>query len=150
MLAGLQRPTEAHALYIALWQRNAFPDVAGSNFTNLMGSLGFEQENATRLSGARVLQIEGMDAYDYADFIADTVSGNYLDHGVRVNSAWTSYRLNNFTYSQRVGDIAGPVFTNLDNLMFTLIPVNATEPETVTVPFGLSFTCMTTWSDKTS
>ena len=51
-----------------------------------------------------------MDAYAYADLIASTESGNYLDHGVRVNSVFSSYRISDTDFSQRFGDIAGPSF----------------------------------------
>ena len=92
-----------------------------------------------RLAGARVLAIGGMDAYAYADKIASTQSGNYLDHGVRVNSAFSSYRISGTDFSQRFGDIAGPAFPELESLTMTLVPVNATRPETVQVPFLASY-----------
>ncbi|KAI0922547.1 hypothetical protein AcV5_009489 [Taiwanofungus camphoratus] len=114
----------------------AFISLFGTNYTSYFDSLNFDW---ARLAGARVLQIEGMDAYAYADLIADTYSGNYLDHGVRVNSVFSSYRIVNNTYSQRVGDIAGPGFPDRDNLTMTLIPVNATEQETVIIPFLASY-----------
>lgn len=92
-----------------------------------------------RLAGARVLAIEGQDPYAYVDFIAKTVSGNYLDHGVRVNSVFTSYRLSGAAYSQRFGDLAGPTGVAQTSLTFTLIAADSTEAETVTVPYIASF-----------
>lgn len=86
-----------------------------------------------------MLSIEGMAPFDYVDFIADTVSGNYLDHNVRVNSVFSSYRIVDTDFSQRVGDLAGPPMPTLDNLTFSLIVVNGTEPETVTVPYLADF-----------
>lgn len=86
-----------------------------------------------------MLSIEGQDPYDYVDTIARTISGNYLDHGVRVNSVFSSYRIVDTGYSQRVGDLAGPAFATLNNLTFELIPLNSTKSETVTVPYFASF-----------
>ena len=108
-----------------------FVSLLGASYTSYFDSIGFDWK---RLAGARVLQIQGRDAYAYADLIASTQSGNYLDHGVRVNSAFSSYR------------IVGPAFPELESLTMKLVPVNATKPETVTIPFlasyvgGVSFT----------
>ena len=106
-------------------------------FTSYYQSIAFDWE---RLAGARVLQIEFMDPYDYVDFVADTVTGTYLDHSVRVNSVFTSYRLSGSSFSQKFGDVAGRVFNPIENLTFTLVPVGATEAENVTVPFLDVFT----------
>lgn len=73
----------------------------GTDYTDLLDSLNF---NWQRLAGAKVVAIEGMDPYAYVDFIAKTVSGNYLDHGVRVNSVLSSYRISGTDFSQRVGE----------------------------------------------
>ena len=83
--------------------------------------------------------IAGRDAYAYADLIASTQSGNYLDHGVRVNSVFSSYRISGNDFSQRFGDIAGPVFPDLQSLTMTLQLVNSTKSEKVTIPFVSSF-----------
>ncbi|KAF9467146.1 hypothetical protein BDZ94DRAFT_1249683 [Collybia nuda] len=114
----------------------------GPDFTDYFDSIGF---NWKRLAGARVVQIEGQDPYDYVDHIATTVSGNYLDHGVRVNSVFTSYRISGTTFSQRLGDLAGPTDVSQNSLTFKLIPVNSTRVETFTIPYlanylGLPFT----------
>ena len=101
-------------------------------FTSYYESIGFDWE---RLAGAQVLQIEGLDPYDYVDFVADTVTGNYLDHGVRVNSVFTGYRLIDSSFSQKFGDLAGRIFDFIDELTFLLVPVGATQAENVTVPF---------------
>ena len=42
-------------------------------FTSFYASVGFDWQ---RLAGARVLQIEGMDPYDYVDRVADTVTAS--------------------------------------------------------------------------
>src|SRR6266446_9759823 len=73
-------------------------DLAPSGFTRYYDSIGFDWK---RLASAEVLRIEGMDPYDYVDLVADTVTGTYLDHGVRVNSVFTSYRLLDSSFSQR-------------------------------------------------
>jgi len=119
-----------------------FVSLLGTNFTDYFEQLGF---NWQRLAGAKVLEIEGIDAYAWADHVASTQSGNYLDHGVRVNSAFSSYRISDTDFSQRFGDIAGPQFPDQNTLTMKLIPVNSTKAETVSVPFfanyvGASFT----------
>ncbi|KAI0790457.1 hypothetical protein C8Q75DRAFT_117560 [Abortiporus biennis] len=119
-----------------------FVSLLGPEFSGFFDKLGF---NWQRLAGAKVLEIEGMDAYAWADHIASTQSGNYLDHGVRVNSVFSSYRISGTDFSQRFGDIAGPAFPDQNFLTMTLIPVNSTKAETVKVPYladylGLPFT----------
>lgn len=106
--------------------------LVGSGFTDFFDSIGF---NWQRLAGARVLKINGMDPFAYADLIADTESGNFIDHGVRVNSAFSSYRISDTDFSQRFGDISGPQFPDRDSLTLTLITVNSTKTEVVTVPY---------------
>ncbi|KAL5498002.1 hypothetical protein ACEPAH_2933 [Sanghuangporus vaninii] len=114
-----------------------FFDLAGPDFTGFFDSISFDWQ---RLAGAKVLSIEGMEPFDYIDLIARTVSGNFLDHGVRVNSVLTSYRISGTDFSQRVGDLAGPPIPTQDNLTFSLITVNGTgDAETVTVPFLATF-----------
>ncbi|KIM41633.1 hypothetical protein M413DRAFT_411566 [Hebeloma cylindrosporum] len=108
----------------------------GAPFTNYFDSIKFDWK---RLAGAKILQIDGMDPYDYVDLVARTVSGNYLDHGVRVNSVFTSYRISGSTFSQRLGDLAGPIDVTRTSLKFELIAVNSTKVETVDVPYLASF-----------
>jgi len=104
----------------------------GSDFTDFFAAKKF---NWQRLAGAKVLTIGGLPAFDYIDKIARTVSGNYLDHNIRVNSVVSGYWLPNTTLSQRLGDLAGPFFLTQTSLEFSLIPVNSTTPELVDVPF---------------
>lgn len=116
--------------------------LVGSNFTAFFQSIGF---NWQRLAGARVLAINGMDPFAYADLIADTESGNFLDHGIRVNSAFSSYRISDTDFSQRFGDISGPQFPDRDSLTLTVLTVGSKKPEVVVVPYladylGLPFT----------
>ncbi|KAF8958955.1 hypothetical protein BDZ97DRAFT_1429044 [Flammula alnicola] len=115
----------------------AFISLLGPSFTSFFDSIKF---NWQRLAGAKVLEIEGMDAYDYVDLIAKTVSGNYLDHGVRVNSVFTSYRISGTSFSQRLGDLAGPVDVTHTSLTFKLIAAGSNKIETVQIPFLASFT----------
>lgn len=82
-----------------------------------------------------VLTSGGLPTSDYIDKIARTISGNYLDHNVRVNSAVSSYRIVNTMFSQRVGDFAGPLFLTQKSLNFSVIPASSTIPELVDVPF---------------
>ncbi|KAH9927956.1 uncharacterized protein BXZ73DRAFT_78411 [Epithele typhae] len=113
-----------------------FLALLGDDYTGYFDSIGFDFR---RLAGARVLKIAGQDPYAYADMIAHTQSGNYLDHGVRVNSAFSSYRISGTDFSQRFGDIAGPAFPDLESLTMELLLVNATKPETVTIPYLASY-----------
>ncbi|KAH9169340.1 hypothetical protein EDB89DRAFT_1908637 [Lactarius sanguifluus] len=108
----------------------------GSGFTAFFAAKKF---NWQRLAGARVLTIGGLPASAYMDNIARTVSGNYLDHNVRVNSVVSSYRIVNTDFSQRVGDLAGQLFLTQTSLKFSLVPVNSTTPESVDVPFVADF-----------
>jgi hypothetical protein len=109
----------------------------GTGFTSFFDSIHFDWR---RLAGAKVLRINGLDAYDYVDRIASNTSGNYLDHGVRVNSVFSSYRIDSTNaFSQRIGDLAGPPFPDLESVTFTLIPVNSTHQETITVPYLASY-----------
>jgi hypothetical protein len=113
-----------------------FLNQLGSDFTDFFVAKNF---NWRRLAGAQVLTIGGLPASDYVDEIARTVSGNFLDHNVRVNSVVSSYRIVNTSFSQRVGDLAGPLFLKQTSLNFLLIPVNSTVPESIDVPFVASF-----------
>jgi hypothetical protein len=108
----------------------------GSNFTDFFAERNFDWQ---RLAGARVLTIGGLPALDYIDEIARTVSGNFLDHNVRVNSVVSTYWILNITISQRLGDLASPSFLTQTSLNFSLVLVNSTVPEFVEVPFVASF-----------
>ncbi|TFY77280.1 hypothetical protein EWM64_g6733 [Hericium alpestre] len=124
-----------------------FLELLGSNFTSFFDSKHFDWR---RLAGAKVLEIEGLSAYDYIDVVASTVSGNYLPHGPRVNSAFSSYRIDGTNaFSQRIGDVAGPELLTQTELTFKLITVNSTREETVTVPFLANF-IGTPFTDKES
>ncbi|CDO74428.1 hypothetical protein BN946_scf184880.g2 [Trametes cinnabarina] len=113
-----------------------FVSLLGTNFTGFFDSIEFDFR---RLAGAKVLEIEGMDAYAYAQRIAETQSGNFIDLGVRINSAFSSYRISGTDFSQRFGDISGPQFPTQNTLTMKLIPVNSTKAETVSVPFLASY-----------
>lgn len=123
-----------------------FISLVPEGFTSYYDSIGFDWK---RLAGAQVLQIEGMDPYDYVDLVADTVTGSYLDHGVRVNSVFTGYRLSGSSFSQKFGDLAGRLFNPIENLTFSLVPVGTMQAETVTVPF-LDVFMGNSFSDKDS
>jgi len=62
------------------------------------------------------------------------VSGNYLDDGVRVNSVSMSNRIPGASFSQRLGNLAGPTGVERTSLKFTLVIVNSTKIEIVNVP----------------
>jgi hypothetical protein len=101
------------------------------------------------LAGAKVLEIEGQDPYTYVDHIARTVSGNFLDHGVRVNSVFTSYRISGNAISQRLGDLAGPIFISRTSLTMKLVVANSRTAETVEIPYLAGF-LGTPFSDSAS
>ena len=103
-----------------------------------MAEKGFDWK---RLAGAKVINIGGRPALQYIDEIARTVSGNFLDHNVRVNSVVSSYWISNTSFSQRIGDLAGPLFLKQTSLEFLLIPANSSSdtPELVDVPFVATF-----------
>lgn len=113
-----------------------FISLLGSNYTDFFDGIGFDWK---RLAGAQVISIEGQPPYSYVDTIASTVSGNYLDHGVRVNSVFSSYRISGTTFSQRLGDLAGPTGVAQTSLTMKVIPVHTTTAETVTVPYLANF-----------
>ena len=122
-----------------------FINLLGTEYTSYFDSIGFDWK---RLAGARVLEIEGQEAYEYATFIAETQSGNFLDLGVRINSAFSSYRISSNDYAQRVGDIAGPAFPDLESLKMKLITVNSTQAETVTIPFLSAYSGTSSFTNK--
>ena len=109
-----------------------FIPLIGEAFTGYYDSIGF---NWQRLAGAKVLQIEGQDPYDYVDFIAETEVGTYLDLGVRANAVFSSYTLSGADFQQLPGILAETTFSERNNLTFSLITVNSTQPENVTVPY---------------
>lgn len=109
-----------------------FINLIGDSFTSFFASVNVDWQ---RLAGAQVTSIEGMDPWDHVDMLADTVTGTYLDHNVRVNSVFTSYRLSGDSFSQRFGDFSGRLFSDVEGVTMTVIPVNETEEETVFVPF---------------
>ncbi|KAF9034688.1 hypothetical protein BDZ89DRAFT_505666 [Hymenopellis radicata] len=113
-----------------------FVALIGTAFTSFYDSIGF---NYSRLAGARVLSIEGQDPYDFVDVIASTISGNYLDHGVRVNSVFTSYRISGTDFSQRIGDLAGPTGVERDTITMTINVARSNTTETITVPLLANF-----------
>ncbi|KAL7414430.1 hypothetical protein BDY24DRAFT_385182 [Mrakia frigida] len=103
----------------------------GSRFLASYGIDDFSVYN-----GALVTQINGMPATEYVEFVADTVTGTYLDLGVRTNSVFTSYRLTAAsTFSQRFGDFAGILFPDTAGVNMTVQRVNSTTPETLNAPY---------------
>lgn len=65
------------------------------------------------------------------------MSGNFLDHNVRVNSVVSSYRIVGSKWSQRFGDHASELFLKQTSLDILLIPEGSPSgaSETVNVPF---------------
>jgi len=106
----------------------------------------------TRYAGAEVLSIQGQDPYDYVSQIATNYSGNYLDHGVRENSVYSSYRLVAGTWGQRVGDFAGPVIPDYFpySVEVTLIPCDTKTAETVSFPYVSTYLGTGNFSDAAS
>jgi hypothetical protein len=104
------------------------------DFEDFFTAKGFDWR---RLAGAKVVEIEGMPARRYIDKVARTVSGNFLDHNIRVNSVVSSYQMPNGSISQRLGDLAFSNVVRQTRLKFSLIPVDShsSEPERIDVPF---------------
>uniref|UniRef100_A0A8H8CIE2 Tail specific protease domain-containing protein n=1 Tax=Psilocybe cubensis TaxID=181762 RepID=A0A8H8CIE2_PSICU len=113
-----------------------FISLLGTNYTGFFDKINFDWK---RLAGAKIVEIEGQNPYDYVDLIARTVSGNYLDHGVRVNSVFTSYRISGGVFGQRIGDLAGPLDVTRTSLNMKLITVNSTKVESVEIPYLADF-----------
>ena len=113
-----------------------FINLLGSNFTDFYTARKFDWQ---RLAGARVHAIDGLPALDYINKIANTVSGNYLDHNVRVNSVVSSYRIAGESFSQRFGDLAAPLSVRRTHLKFSVTTVNSTTPEIIDVPIIAAF-----------
>lgn len=105
----------------------------GEKFISFYEKLGFDWE---RLAGAKVEEVEGKSAYDYIDYLATTQVGNYLDHGVRVNSVFTGYFFKNSTFFRKLGHFASRDFPDQDYLTMRVTPVNSTKVEEVKVPFS--------------
>ncbi|KAJ7594181.1 hypothetical protein C8J56DRAFT_1002138 [Mycena floridula] len=123
-----------------------FISLLGTAYTDFFDGINFDWQ---RLAGAKILAIEGQNPYDYVDMVAKTVSGNYLDHGVRVNSVFSSYRISGTAFSQRLGDLAGPTGAKQTSLSMKLITVNSTKAETVKIPYLASFLGVS-FTDKAS
>ena len=84
-------------------------------------------------NGAVVSQTNGMPATDYVKFIADIVTGTYLDLGVRTNSVFSSYRLTTASrISQRSGDCAGPSLPGTAPVNISIQRVSSTSSESPT------------------
>jgi hypothetical protein len=125
----------SEGLYVA-FDSVEFLSQLGANFTGYFDSIQFDWK---RLAGARILAINGQDPYSYVDYIAHTVSGNFLDHGVRVNSVFSSYRISPNILSQRLGDLAGPTWISQTSLTMTLVTISSATVETVTIPYLATF-----------
>jgi hypothetical protein len=124
-----------------------FASLLPSSFTQFYTDLGVDWKP---LAGGLVTSIEGMDPYAYVDTIADTVTGQFLDHGVRVNSVFSSYRLSGSSWSQKFGDFAGRLFSSTEAVTLTVIPVNSTAEQTITVPFVAANTAGSSFTDAPS
>ncbi|KAH8823655.1 hypothetical protein DL96DRAFT_1670690 [Flagelloscypha sp. PMI_526] len=130
VISLLSNGTES--LFIAPDLNDLVPQI-GTEFISYLSSLNFDY---TRLAGARIISIEGLPAYDYVDKIAREESGNFLDHGIRVNSVYTSYRIVHGDYSQRLGDLAGPPGVERDSLKMTVVLEGSDQPEEIDIPYA--------------
>ncbi|KAH8823646.1 hypothetical protein DL96DRAFT_1468622 [Flagelloscypha sp. PMI_526] len=147
VISLLSNGTES--LFIAPDLNDLVPMI-GTDFISYLSSLNF---NYTRLAGAKIISIDGLSAYDYVDKVAREESGNFLDHGIRVNSVYTSYRIAHGVYSQRLGDLAGPPGVERDSLKMTVVLDGSEEPEEIDIPYvghfaGWPFTDSATYWSK--
>ena len=78
-----------------------------------------------RLAGAKVIEIDGLPVDKYINKIARMMSGNYLDHNIRVDSVVSSYGIDNTTWSRRLGDHASETFLKQIKLDFLLVPLES-------------------------
>lgn len=108
----------------------------GPGYISFLDEKGFDWK---RLAGAEVIQIGGVPVLDYIDNIAETVSGKFLDHNVRVNSVVSSYRIIGSDWSQGFGDHASELFLKQTSLDILLIPKGSATLEMVNVPFVAEF-----------
>ena len=58
---------------------------------------------------------------------------------MRVNSVFSSYRIQGNALSQRLGDLAGPPLPDLDSLTMVVKIVGSNKPETVTIPYAMDY-----------
>lgn len=86
---------------------------------------------------AEIVSIENQTATSYVDKIATEYSGNYLPHDIRRNSVFSSYRVVNGAWSQRLGDFAGSIVPSYPatELTVTMIPLDSGVEETFTIPY---------------
>lgn len=103
----------------------------GGDFADYLKSIHFDW---IRLAGARVTEIQGRNPWVYVADLAEEASGTYLDHNVRINSVFTSYRISDEQYSQRLGDFAGPLNTEQDFIAMTVVLPNTSKEVEVKVP----------------
>ena len=108
----------------------------GTNLTDLYDKSGFDWKS---LAGAKVVDVEGKDVYEYIENLATTQAGTYLDHGIRVNSVFTSYRIIGSAWSQRFGLFASREFPDLDSLTIKIIPAGSKKAKDVKVPFYAAY-----------
>ena len=113
-------------------------DGFGQDFADYFQKKGFDWKP---LAGAKVLEIGGLSALDYIDYVARTASGNFLDHNIRVGSVVSSYQLPSGNFSQRLGDLASSSVLIQTSLNFTLIPTDSPSgtPEYIDIPFVAGF-----------
>ncbi|KAH9849012.1 hypothetical protein C2E23DRAFT_841425 [Lenzites betulinus] len=108
----------------------------GPDFISYFESIHFDWK---ALAGARVVLIEGIDPFAYAELVAKTQTGRFLDLGQRVASTFSTYGLINTNFTQRLGDIAGAQFPTQESLTLTLIPAGSVRIETVKVPYVANY-----------
>ena len=70
------------------------------------------------------------------------MSGTYPDHGARVSSVCTSYRISGTSFFRRLGNLAGPTGVEKTSLKFKPVTVNSTKIKTINVPYLANFSDM--------
>ncbi|KAI0772829.1 hypothetical protein BD413DRAFT_35102 [Trametes elegans] len=104
----------------------------GANYTSQLEALNFDWK---RLAGAKVVEIEGAPAWDYVEDFAHKRGSGFLDLNIRISTAFSSYTIYQNEYYQKVGGVAGLRFPERDALTLQVVVKNATEAETVKVPY---------------
>jgi hypothetical protein len=86
------------------------------------------------LSGAQVLAINGEDPWKAADANA-AIAGSYQAYGTRLNGFFASYQRAASSWSYILGQFAQVALPLADSVTLKIQRVNATKPDTVTLPY---------------
>ncbi|KAH8826344.1 hypothetical protein DL96DRAFT_1805805 [Flagelloscypha sp. PMI_526] len=101
------------------------------------------------LSGAKVLSIDGKDPQVAIDANAK-ITGSYQAWGTRQNSFFASYQRAASTWNYILGNFAQQSLPLADSVTLKIVRVNATKPETVTLPYRSRIGAIASFTDGPS